>query len=81
MIRMKLTLNIPDKTIHRAKHLARQRKTSVSKLVTKYFDEESDPAWLKELRQSEPGLAELCGMAKGVKLVSKEQYLREKYSL
>lgn len=78
---MKLTLNIPDGTIRRAKHLAGKRKTSVSKLVTKFLDEESDPAWLEEIRRTDPGLAELCGMAKGVKLISKEQYLREKHGL
>jgi hypothetical protein len=78
---MKLTLNVPSGTIHQAKHLARERKTSVSKMVSKFLEDEVDPDWLKELRQKDPGLAKLCGMAKGVKLVSKEQYLREKLGL
>lgn len=78
---MKLTLNVPNGTIHGAKNLARERKTSVSKMVSKFLEDEVDPGWLKELRQTDPGLAKLCGMAKGVKLVTKEQYLREKHGL
>ena len=74
---MKPTLNVSDKTIRRVKQMAHQGKTSVSKRVTKNLEEGSDPDWLVELRRTDPGLTELCGVAKGVKMVSKDQYLRD----
>ncbi len=71
---MKLRLNASDKTIHRAKHRARKRKTSASKPLVKNPEKESEIVWLMELRRTDPGLVRLYGIAKGVKLITKDKY-------
>lgn len=87
---VKLTLRLDGRTVEAAKRYARERGTSVSKLVENYFrlvaaeevpplsTEEGEPKWKKDLS---PTTRSLVGIAKGSTLDEEDykQYLGEKH--
>lgn len=57
-MKTKLTLNIDDKIVARAKRISAQRKTSLSSLVEEYLDRISKSNSHKNTTKSEPSLLE-----------------------
>jgi hypothetical protein len=72
----KLTLNVDERVVARAKKLAEQRSTSVSRLVERYLDLVSRPRPSKDVP---PVLARLRGSLAGVDAESYRQHLERKY--
>ena len=57
-MKTKLTLNIDDKIVARAKRVSAKRKTSLSSLVEEYLDRISKSNSHEKNRESEPSLLE-----------------------
>lgn len=85
-MKKKLTLRMEEDVIERAKQYAKERGTSVSKLVANYFaaltapesDEDRDEDWREELL---PITRSLVGCLKGTDVDEDDyyRYLEEKY--
>ena len=80
VMQTKLTLRIEDVLIRKAKRLASQRGTSVSRIFSEYINEQPDVPCLDEL----PPITEaMVGVIKRKGAVAKEsdyqKYLEEKY--
>jgi hypothetical protein len=72
----KLTLNVDDEVIDRAKRLAERRGTSVSQLVERYLDLLTRPP---RKTDDPPVLARLRGMIGGVDPGEHRRHLERKY--
>lgn len=79
----KLTLSLDDKIIFKAKKIAARKKTSISKLVSSYFEKLPDTE-----NKNQPDLDELAGiLKKGKHLSDKEldnirwEHLKKKHGL
>ena len=57
-MKTKLTLNIDDKIVARAKRVSANRKTSLSSMVEEYLDRISKSNSNKKTKKSEPSLLE-----------------------
>jgi hypothetical protein len=72
----KLTLSVDPEVIRRAKRVAKQRGTSVSRMVQTYLELVSrSPA----VGEDPPVLRRLRGSLKGASVDDYHRYLREKY--
>jgi cysteinyl-tRNA synthetase len=88
-MKTKLTLNIDDKIIARAKKASERRKVSLSSVVEEYLDRFSkNDSDKKNEKTSEPSLVERIRKYTSPVEISdeeiekrKEEYLREKYGL
>jgi hypothetical protein len=72
----KLTLSVDAGVVSRAKRSARQRGTSVSKMVEAFLDSASDPGQPKD---QPPILRSLRGILKAGDAAAYGKHLREKY--
>jgi hypothetical protein len=72
----KLTLSVDSEVIRRAKRLAKQRGTSVSRMVQTYLDLVSRS---QKAADDPPVLRRLRGALKGGSVNDYRRYLREKY--
>ena len=77
VMQTKLTLRMEDSVIRKAKRLARNRGTSVSRLISEYITNEPDDRTIKELP---PVTASMVGVLgeKG-KEEDYKKYLEDKY--
>ena len=57
-MKTKLTLNIDDKIVARAKRASAKRKVSLSSVVEEYLDKYSQPSLSVENKKTEPSLLE-----------------------
>ena len=57
-MKTKLTLNIDDKIVARAKRASAKRKVSLSSVVEEYLDKYSHPSLSVEKKKTEPSLLE-----------------------
>jgi len=87
-MKTKLTLNIDDKIVARAKRVSAKRKTSLSSLVEEYLDRISKSNSNKKIKKSEPSLLERIRKYTHPVEISdeqieklKEKHLNEKYGL
>lgn len=87
-MKTKLTLNVDDKIVTRAKRASAKRKVSLSSLVENYLDRFSKNDSDKKNETSEPSLLERIRKYTHPVEISdeelekqKEEYLREKYGL
>ncbi|HME06003.1 MAG TPA: DUF6364 family protein [Bryobacteraceae bacterium] len=76
----KLTLSIDENVVSRAKHYARQRDTSVSKLVEDFLDVVSKPAGKASVEAGDaPILRALQGTLRKADRRTYKQHLIKKY--
>ena len=87
-MKTKLTLNIDDKIVARAKRVSAKRKTSLSSMVEEYLDRISKSSSNKKTKKSEPSLLERIRKYTYPVEISdeqieklKEKHLNEKYGL
>ena len=87
-MKTKLTLNVDDKIIARAKRASAKKKVSLSSVVENYLDRFSKNDSLKNVNSSEPSLFErIRKYTHPVKISDeelkerREEHLREKYGL
>jgi hypothetical protein len=87
-MKTKLTLNIDDKIVARAKRVSAKRKTSLSSMVEEYLDRISKSSSNKKSKKSEPSLLERIRKYTYPVEISdeqieklKEKHLNEKYGL
>ncbi|MDE3183232.1 MAG: hypothetical protein KGM16_07430 [Bacteroidota bacterium] len=87
-MKTKLTLNIDDKIVARAKRVSANRKTSLSSMVEEYLDRISKSNSNKKTKKSEPSLLERIRKYTYPVEISdeqieklKEKHLNEKYGL
>ncbi len=87
-MKTKLTLNVDDKIVARAKRMSAKKKVSLSSVVEDYLDRFSTNNSIKESVNSEPSLLDrIRKYTHPMKISDKEiekrkdEHLREKYGL
>lgn len=87
MASSKLTLSMEPEVVYRAKKYAKQRKTSLSKLVENFLDELSKQQLATETTEIDTDILKLTGILKGkvadnINLkAERNKYLKEKHGL
>jgi hypothetical protein len=87
-MKTKLTLNIDDKIIERAKRESAKRSISLSSIVEDYLERFSNQSAVRKSKKSEPSLLERIrkythAIEKSDEEIEKmkEEYMKEKYGL
>jgi len=87
-MKAKLTLNVDDKIVARAKRVSAKRKVSLSSVVEDYLEKYSSSAVPKKSKNTEPSLlARIRKFTHPVEITDKEidkrieEHMKEKYGL
>jgi hypothetical protein len=87
-MKTKLTLNVDDKIVARAKRASARRKVSLSSVVEHYLDKFSEKSMPERTKSNEPSLLERIrkythpvNISDGELDKQKEEYLRKKHGL
>ena len=87
-MKAKLTLNVDDKIVARAKRVSAKRKVSLSSVVEEYLEKYSSSAVPKKSKNTEPSLLErIRKFTHPVEITDKEidkrieEHMKEKYGL